>query len=110
MDSNIKKVIFDKNPACSSEIKVSSKPTFSSSDSHLDVLEILEKSGAIQVIYPKQGSGNLVSSPTSAVTYTEIKKYTIFGCIFLVCSQIFSQKFGKCIWSAIKMPELICFY
>ena len=53
VDSNVKKVRFDKNPAFSSETEVSSKPTFSSSDSHLDALEILKKSGAIQVIYPK---------------------------------------------------------
>ena len=55
------------------ETEVSSKPTFSSLDADLAVLEILKKNDAIQVIYPKQGSGNLVGSPTSAVTYTEIK-------------------------------------
>ena len=38
------------------ETNVSSKPNYFSSDSHLAALEILKKNGAIQVIYPKQGT------------------------------------------------------
>ena len=49
-----------------------SKPNYSNSHSHLAALEILQKNGAIQVIYPKRGSGNIVNSPSSAVTHTEI--------------------------------------
>ena len=48
----VKKVRYDENCAFLTETEISSKPTFSSSDSHLDVLEILKKSGVIQVIYP----------------------------------------------------------
>ena len=73
MNSNIKKVRFDKSPTFSSETTVSSKPTFSSSDSHLDALDILTQSGKIQVIYPKQSSGNLVNSLASAFTSTQTK-------------------------------------
>ena len=54
------------------ETNVFSKPNYSSPDSHLAALEILKKNGVIQVIYPKQGTGNIVNSPTSAVTHYEI--------------------------------------
>ena len=54
------------------ETNVFSKPNYSSSDSHLAALEILKKNGAIQVIYPKQGTGNIVNSPTSAFTNSTI--------------------------------------
>ena len=70
---NVKMVRSDKIPAILSENTVSSKPTFSGSDSHLDALEALKKSGAIQVIYPKQSLGNLVKSTASAVTSIDIK-------------------------------------
>ena len=55
VESNVKKVRYEVNCAFLTETDISSKPSFSSSDSHLDTLVILEKSGAIQVIYPKQG-------------------------------------------------------
>ena len=55
------------------------------------MLEILNKKGVIQVIYPKQGLGNLVSSPTSAVTYTEIKN-TPFSDVFSQFALKFSHK------------------
>ena len=91
MDSYIKKVKFDKNPAFSSETTVSSKPTFSGSDSHVDVLEILKKRGAIQVIYPKQSSGNLVNPPAFVVTSTEIKN-TPFSDVFSQFAHKFSHE------------------
>ena len=61
------------------------------SDSHLDALEALKKSGAIQVIYPKQSSGNLVNPPASAVTTTEIKN-TLFSDIFSNFAHKFSYE------------------
>ena len=42
VNPNVKKVRFDENPAILSETTVSSKPTFSGSNSHLDTLEILK--------------------------------------------------------------------
>ena len=71
MESNIKRVRYVENSAFLTKTNVSSKPNYFSSDSHLAALEILKKNGAIQVIYPKQGKGNTVSSTTSAVTHTE---------------------------------------
>ena len=53
VDSNIMKVRYDENCTFLSETEISSKLTLSSSDSHLDALEIVKKSGTIQVIYPK---------------------------------------------------------
>ena len=76
-----------------SETIVSSKPTFSGSDSHLDALEALKKSGATQVIYLKQSSGNLVKPPVSAVTSTEIKNTP-----FLDVFSNFAHKFSDEIW------------
>ena len=92
--SNIKKVRYDENCAFSMEIAISSKPSFSSPDSHLDALKILEKRGAIQVIYPKQGSGNIVNPPTSAVTHTEIKN-NLYSPVFSKFAHIFSHKILK---------------
>ena len=70
VESNVKRVRYVENGAFSNETNVFSKPNYSSSDSHLAALEILKKNGAIQVIYPKQGTGNIVSSPTSAIPHT----------------------------------------
>ena len=91
VDSNVKKVTFDENPAFSSETIISCKPTFSGSDCHLDSLEILKKSGAIQVIYPKQSSGNLVNPPASAVTSAKIKN-TPFLDVFSQFAHKFSHE------------------
>ena len=51
----------------------------------------LEKRGAIQVIYPKQGSGNIVNPPTSAVTHTEIKN-TPYSAVFSQFAHKFSHE------------------
>ena len=72
VESNVKRVRYVENSAFLTETNVSSKPNYFSSDSHLATLEILKKNGAIQLIYTKQGKGNIVSSPTSAFTHTEI--------------------------------------
>ena len=89
--SNVKKVRYVENRNFSTENNISSKPSFSSPDSHLDALEILKKRGAIQVIYPKQGSGQKVNPPTSAVTHTEIKN-TLYSAIFSQFTHKFSNK------------------
>ena len=72
VESNIKRVRYDENSTFLTETNVSSKPNYFSSDSHLAALEILKKNGAIQVIYPKQGTGNIVNSPTSAFTNSAV--------------------------------------
>ena len=72
VESNVKRVRYVKNSAFLTETNVSSKPNYFSSDSHLAALEILKKNGAIQVIYPKQGTGNIVNSPASAFTNSAI--------------------------------------
>ena len=84
-------VRYDKNYPFLTETEISSQPTFLCSV----VLEILNKKGVIQVIYPKQGLGNLVSSPTSAITFTKTKNTLFLSVFFLVCSQIFSREFRK---------------
>ena len=71
-ESNIKRVRYVENGHFFTKTNVFSKHDYSSSDSQLAALEILKKNGAIQIIYPMQGRGNIVSSPASAVTQTEI--------------------------------------
>ena len=71
VESYNKRVRFVDNATISTETHVSSKPNYSSSNSHLAALETVQRNGAIQVIYPKQGKGNTVSSTTSAVSHTE---------------------------------------
>ena len=88
---NVKKVSYDENRTFSTETNISSKPSFSSPDSYLDALKNLEKKGAIQVIYPKQGSGKKVKPPTSAVTHTEIKN-TPFSDVFSQFALNFSHE------------------
>ena len=68
--SSVKKVRFSKDVWLSSE---TSKPIFSSKDYGLDALEKLQKSGEIQVIYPKQRLGHLVSAPSTATSETADK-------------------------------------
>ena len=71
VESYDKRVRFVENTTISTETHVSSKPNYSSSNSHLAALETLQRNGAIQVIYPKGGKCNTVSSGTSVITTTE---------------------------------------
>ena len=70
VESYDRRVRFVENSIFFTETHVSSKPNYSSSDSHLATLETLQRNGAIQVIYPKQGKCNTVSSATSVITTT----------------------------------------
>ena len=99
--SSCKKVRCDKNFSFLPETLVSSKPEFSSKDYYLDALKNLQKSGKIQVIYPKQSLGHLVSAPATA-TSTTADKNTLFSRFFLI---ILLKNFLMKIW---KM-SLICY-
>ena len=83
--SSVKKVRFNENVSFLSE---TSKPISSSKDYCLDTLAKLQKSGKIQVIFPKHRSGHTVSAPSTAKnTNTNIK----FSDIFVNFAQQFSH-------------------
>ena len=86
--SSDKKVRFSENILLSSE---TSKPNFSSKDYCLGELEKLQKSGKIQVSYPKQRLDHLVSAPSTA-TSTTADKNTQFLSIFDNFAQQFSHE------------------
>ena len=63
-----KRVKFAKTSTVTS---ASSAPVYSNPNLHLAALEALQRSGAIEVIYPTGGKGNIVSSTTLVTTTTE---------------------------------------
>ena len=91
VESNAQKVGYVENPVFSTESKISCKPSDSSPDSYLGALKNLAEKGAIQVTYPKQGSGKKVKPPTSGVTHTEIKN-TLYLAVFSQFAQKFSHE------------------